>query len=87
MGQSDGRRSSWRLQTVLTFAAPSSLPRLTRRSAHRRLKKRLLAKSLCAIRYVVENPARAGLKNWTWVWNAGWEARATAGREAGATSS
>ena len=40
-----------------------------------------------AIRYVVENPAKAGLKNWTWVWSAGWEARATAGQEAGATSS
>jgi REP element-mobilizing transposase RayT len=40
-----------------------------------------------AIRYVVENPAKAGLKDWTWVWSAGWEARATAGQEAGATSS
>src|SRR5580693_1315013 len=40
-----------------------------------------------AIRYVLENPAKAGLKNWTWVWSAGWEARATAGQEAGATSS
>jgi putative transposase len=40
-----------------------------------------------AIRYVVENPANAGLKNWSWVWSAGWEARATAGQEAGATSS
>jgi len=40
-----------------------------------------------AIRYVIENPAKAGLNNWTWVWSAGWEARATAGQEAGATSS
>jgi REP element-mobilizing transposase RayT len=40
-----------------------------------------------AIRYIVENPASAGLKNWAWVWSTGWEARATAGREAGATSS
>jgi REP element-mobilizing transposase RayT len=28
-----------------------------------------------AIRYVVENPAKAGLKDWGWVWSAGWEAR------------
>ncbi len=40
-----------------------------------------------AIRYVVENPAKAGLENWIWVWSAGWEARATAGPEASATSS
>jgi menaquinone-specific isochorismate synthase len=40
-----------------------------------------------AIRYVVENPAKAGLKNWAWVWNAEWEARIPARREAGATSS
>ena len=40
-----------------------------------------------AIRYILENPAKAGLKNWTWVWSAGWEARATAGQEAGATGS
>jgi REP element-mobilizing transposase RayT len=40
-----------------------------------------------AIRYVLENPAKAGLKNWTWVWSAGWEARATAGQEAGAINS
>ena len=26
-----------------------------------------------AIRYVIENPAKAGLKNWSWVWSAGWE--------------
>jgi len=30
-----------------------------------------------AIGYVLENPVKAGLKNWTWVWSAGWEARAT----------
>ncbi len=40
-----------------------------------------------AIRYVVDNPAKAGLKNWTWVWSADGDVRATAGREAGATSS
>jgi REP element-mobilizing transposase RayT len=40
-----------------------------------------------AIRYIVENPAKAGLKDWIWVWSAGWEARSTSGREAGATSS
>jgi REP element-mobilizing transposase RayT len=40
-----------------------------------------------AIRYIVENPANAGLKNWAWVWSAGWDARTTAGQEAGATSS
>jgi REP element-mobilizing transposase RayT len=40
-----------------------------------------------AIKYILENPAKAGLKDWTWVWSAGWEARATAGQEAGATSS
>lgn len=40
-----------------------------------------------AIRYVVENPSKAGLKNWTWVWSADGDVRATAGREAGATSS
>ena len=40
-----------------------------------------------AIRYVLENPAKAGLKDWAWVWSAGLEARATAGQEAGATTS
>ncbi len=40
-----------------------------------------------AIRYVVANPAKAGLKNWAWVWSTGLEARATARQEAGATSS
>jgi REP element-mobilizing transposase RayT len=32
-----------------------------------------------AIRYVVENPVKAGLKNWTWVWSAGWQARTSVG--------
>jgi len=27
-----------------------------------------------AIQYVIENPAKAGLKNWSWVWSAGQEA-------------
>ena len=40
-----------------------------------------------AIRYVVENPSRAGLENWAWVWSGGREAHATAGREARATKS
>jgi REP element-mobilizing transposase RayT len=40
-----------------------------------------------AIRYVVENPVKAGLKNWTWVWSADGDVRATAGQEASATSS
>jgi REP element-mobilizing transposase RayT len=40
-----------------------------------------------AIRYVVENPVKAGLKNWTWVWSADGDVRATADREVGATSS
>jgi len=31
-----------------------------------------------AIRYVVENPAKAGLKNWTWVWSETHEERAQA---------
>lgn len=40
-----------------------------------------------AIRYVVENPLKAGLQNWPWVWSAAaLEVRATAGYEAGATS-
>jgi REP element-mobilizing transposase RayT len=38
-----------------------------------------------AIRYVVENPAKAGLKNWTWVWSADQDVRATADQEVGAT--
>jgi REP element-mobilizing transposase RayT len=40
-----------------------------------------------AIRYIAENPAKAGLKNWAWVWSAGWEARTPAGQEASATTS
>jgi REP element-mobilizing transposase RayT len=32
-----------------------------------------------AIRYVLENPVKAGLKNWPWVWSADSEVRATAG--------
>ena len=32
-----------------------------------------------AVRYVVNNPERAGLKRWKWVWSAGEDARATAG--------
>jgi REP element-mobilizing transposase RayT len=40
-----------------------------------------------AIRYVLENPAKAGLNNRTWVWSADGDVRATAGQEAGATSS
>jgi len=38
-----------------------------------------------AIRYVLDNPKRAGLTGWKWVWTAGHEARATAGLETGAT--
>jgi REP element-mobilizing transposase RayT len=40
-----------------------------------------------AIRYVVENPLKARLRDWNWFWSAGWEARATAGQEASATNS
>ncbi len=40
-----------------------------------------------AIRYIVENPAKAGLNNWPWVWSADGDVRATAGREASATTS
>jgi REP element-mobilizing transposase RayT len=32
-----------------------------------------------AVSYVLENPVRAGLKNWPWVWSADSEIRATAG--------
>ena len=39
-----------------------------------------------AVRYVVGNPERAGLKDWKWVWCAGMDARATAGLETGATN-
>ncbi len=39
-----------------------------------------------AVSYVVNNPERAGLKGWKWVWSAGEDARATAGLETGATN-
>ena len=38
-----------------------------------------------AVRYVVENPAKANLKPWQWVWVRGRGAPATAGEGAGAT--
>ena len=38
-----------------------------------------------AINYVVENPAKANLRNWRWVWVRGQGAHATAGEGAGAT--
>jgi REP element-mobilizing transposase RayT len=38
-----------------------------------------------AIEYVLSNPERAGLSGWKWVWNAGVDARTTAGLETGAT--
>ena len=38
-----------------------------------------------AIRYVQENPAKAGLKNWKWVWMCGRDARTTAAEDGGAT--
>jgi REP element-mobilizing transposase RayT len=38
-----------------------------------------------AVRYVTNNPGRAGLREWKWVWSAGGEARTTAGPETGAT--
>jgi REP element-mobilizing transposase RayT len=31
-----------------------------------------------ALRYVLNNPAKADLKDWIWVWSAGWEAEASA---------
>ena len=39
-----------------------------------------------AVRYVVSNPDRAGLKDWKWVWSAGGDAIGTAGLETGATA-
>jgi REP element-mobilizing transposase RayT len=39
-----------------------------------------------AVRYVVSNPERAGLKEWKWVWCAGVDARTTAGLETSATN-
>ena len=38
-----------------------------------------------AIRYVAENPEKAKLKHWKWVWVCGQDARTTAGEDAGAT--
>jgi len=39
-----------------------------------------------AVRYVLMNPERAGLKGWEWVWSTGVDARTTTGLEPGATS-
>jgi REP element-mobilizing transposase RayT len=39
-----------------------------------------------AIRYVGENPAKAKLKNWKWVWMCGRDARTTAAEDGGATT-
>jgi REP element-mobilizing transposase RayT len=39
-----------------------------------------------AMRYVSENPAKAGLRDWKWVWVCGRDARTTAGEDAGATA-
>jgi len=38
-----------------------------------------------AVKYVVENPVKAGLRDWEWLWVRGQGARATAGEGAGAT--
>ena len=38
-----------------------------------------------AMRYVSENPVKAGLRDWKWVWVCGRDARTTAGEDAGAT--
>ncbi len=38
-----------------------------------------------SIRYVADNPAKANLKNWQWVWVRGRDARATAAEDGGAT--
>jgi hypothetical protein len=38
-----------------------------------------------AICYVQENPAKAGLKDWKWVWVCGRDARTTAAEDGGAT--
>ncbi|MBZ5665584.1 MAG: transposase [Acidobacteriia bacterium] len=40
-----------------------------------------------AIRYVSENPAKAQLKDWKWVWVCGRDARTTAAEDGGATLS
>ena len=38
-----------------------------------------------AIRYVADNPQKAKLRDWKWVWVCGQDARTTAGEDAGAT--
>jgi len=38
-----------------------------------------------SIRYVAENPGKAGLENWPWVWVCGRDAPTTAGGDAGVT--
>ncbi len=38
-----------------------------------------------AVRYVIENPEKAKLKNWPWIWMRGQDARVTAGEGAGVT--
>ena len=38
-----------------------------------------------AVRYVAENPGKANLKDWKWVWVRGRDARATAAEDGGAT--
>ncbi len=38
-----------------------------------------------AVNYVIQNPEKAGLRNWAWVWMRGQDARVTAGEDAGAT--
>jgi REP element-mobilizing transposase RayT len=38
-----------------------------------------------AIRYVADNPEKANLKNWKWVWVCGQDAPTTAGEDGGAT--
>jgi REP element-mobilizing transposase RayT len=40
-----------------------------------------------AIRYVAENPGKANLSHWNWVWVRGRDARATAAEDGGATKS
>src|SRR2546425_10581113 len=38
-----------------------------------------------AVQYVTDNPVRAGLQNWPWVWVCGRDAHTTAGGDVGAT--
>jgi hypothetical protein len=38
-----------------------------------------------AVRYVAENPLKANLKDWKWVWVCGRDARTTAAEDGGAT--